>query len=136
MFFSCSTKLLRHEGTHLNRRFPGHKHIRANITNVEMPEETSLFAELETLTEHVHERDDRDLWRAAGWRRADQWKNVEAVQEEHRNLIKRRAKKAAKNWRRRSKWRRGWGGRVGPGNPGVAEPKVESRVRDLEVATF
>ena len=55
--------------------------IRANITNIEIPEETSLFAEFKTLTENVHERCSSDLGRAADWRRTVQWKE-EGAQEQ------------------------------------------------------
>ena len=49
--------LLRHiKHEHLNTWSPRHKYIRANITNVEFPEEMSLLTEVKIFTEDVHER--------------------------------------------------------------------------------
>ena len=89
--------------------------------NTEIPEGMSLFAELKTLAENVRERSARVLWRAADWRRTVQ-RNVEASQEQ-RSLVKRRAKKAATSWRRRS------GGRRCDGldNPGAPEALYTAR---------
>ena len=66
---------------HLNKWSPWHKYIRTNITNIDIPEEMSLFAELKTLTQGQQRR------------RTVQWKE-EAAQEE-RSFIKRRAKKSS-----------------------------------------
>ena len=89
--------------------------------NIEIPEEMSLFAELKTLAENVRERCFRVIWRAADWRRTVQC-NEEASQEQ-RSLVKRRAKKAATSWRRRS------GGRRCDGldNPGAPEALCTTR---------
>ena len=59
------------------------KNIRANIVNIEISGEMSLFDELRILTGNVHtERCESDLWKAADWRRTDQWKNAEAAHEQ------------------------------------------------------
>ena len=131
-FFNELGLLRRHiQREHLNKWSPWHKYIRANTMNIEIPEEMGLFAELKTLTENVRERCFRVIWRAADWRRTIQW-NEEASQEQ-RSLVKRRAKKAATNWRRRS------GGRRcnGPDNPGAPEAltQLEAQVRDLKSST-
>ena len=55
----------------LNKWSPWHKYISANIMNIEIPEETSLFTELKTLTENDSERSVRGLRRL-------QWTTAEA----------------------------------------------------------
>ena len=55
---------------HLNKWSPRHKYIRANNTNIKIPEEMSQSAELKTLTENDdHQRESCGLRRAAKWRR-------------------------------------------------------------------
>ena len=82
---------------HLNKLFPWHNHIRANITNIEIPEEMSPFTERETLTDNDSERGVRGPRRAAAWRRTLQWTNAGASQEQ-RSSAKRRSQKASASW--------------------------------------
>ena len=57
LFFFNELDLLQHiKHEHQNTWSPRHKYTRANITNVEIPEEMSLFAEVKIFTEDVHER--------------------------------------------------------------------------------
>ena len=51
---------------HLNKWSLRHKYIRASIISVETPGYMSLFAELTTLTEGVHERCFSDLRQQSG----------------------------------------------------------------------
>ena len=74
---------------HSNKWSPRHKYISACITNIEIPEEISVFTGLKTLTEKDSERfSDAFFLRAAGLKE-------EAAQEHRGNLTKRRAKQSS-----------------------------------------
>ena len=84
--------------------------MRANTMNTEIPEPSSRLSPKMSVKDAFASCEGQ-----ADWRRTVQW-NEEASQEQ-RSLVKRRAKKAATSWRRRS------GGRRcdGPDNPGAPE---------------
>ena len=79
-------------------------YIRANLVNIEMPEEMSLFTKLKTLTENNHERCSNVFRRTAGWRRTA---GKEEAAQEQGDLTERRARKATTCQRRRGKRRHG-----------------------------
>ena len=118
----CAKKA--HKCEHLNKWSTWNKYIRADITNVQIPQEMSLFTELKTWTENVHERSVRVLWMAADWRRTLQWTSAKGSQEQ-RSRVMRRTNKASASWRRRSCGRRS----AGLDSPGAPESSLSNSRR-------
>ena len=80
---------------------------RANVVDVDIPEETSQFAELNSLTEDVGRNESvisNVFCKAAEWRKTDQWREGEV---KSRGPQTRNGAKRTPNWRKRCKRRNG-----------------------------